>query len=356
MNRNIARLRCAAICVLLGLSSASAALADYADVVLRDGTVLRGDVEEQGGVILLRNAAGEVRLDRAGVARILPLEPPSSRPVVTPAGPESQPGEPQSGAPSVENGPVDGELEAPAEITERDIQRIRLSEMDHEAEPERVRVSFSRAGDEAPLEDVVLAEIAEMEEPEPQWRDVLTRGRPHEKLAVILEATGLKYADRIELRSETRVFDDYRKRVLPNVIKGCGRSGCHSGEDARVFRLPEGSRASESYTFVSFLILDGLRTKDGLLIDHEFPGHSILAQYLLARDEAETPHPEVERGRVAPVFNSRRDRRYQELIDWIASLRDVRPDYGLEYALPDWTNQRPDALENPKKVEAGAPD
>lgn len=346
-----------ALCVAAGLLSAAPLAADYADVVLRDGTVLRGDVEQQGGVIVLHTLVGDVRFPSDRVVRILPVSaPPAAPPASEPATPSS------ASAPATEPAgeSVPEGLAPPPRISPRDINRIRLGEINVGGEPERVRVTFTRRDDQPLLEDVVSAEIAAMEAPDPRWRETLARGRPHEKLAVILAATGLKHADRIELRGETRVFDRFRKRVLPYVNKGCARSGCHSGPEARVFRLPDGSRASESYAFVTFLILDSLRTPDGFLIDREFPAHSILAQFMLARDVAEVPHPEVERGRVAPVFHSRRDRRYEELIDWIASLRDERPDYGLEYRLPEWATVKP-AAEPPPGVapasgENAAPD
>ncbi|RMF74302.1 MAG: hypothetical protein D6744_14650 [Planctomycetota bacterium] len=337
-----------AICIAAGLLGIAPVVADYADVVLHDGTILRGDVEQQGGIVVLHTLVGDVRFPADRVIRILPIAASSA---LSAASAPATPTPTSTPAENAASEPASTGLTPPPKITPRDINRIRLGEMDVQGEPERVRVTFTRRDDQPLLEDVVSAEIAAMEAPDPRWRETLARGRPHEKLAVILAATGLKHADRIELRGETRVFDRFRKRVLPYVNKGCARAGCHIGPEARVFRLPDGSRASDSYAFVTFLILDSLRTRDGFLIDREFPAHSILAQFMLARDVAEVPHPEVERGRVAPVFHSRRDRRYEELIDWIASLRDQRPDYGLEYRLPEWATAEPAAAEASPNAE-----
>lgn len=239
-------------------------------------------------------------------------------------------------------------LAAPALLSEADINYLKLAEYPRTGAAERVVVAFPRDANGQSAVDLAMAEIRESPTLDPAALDVLTNGAPHEKLQVILYATGMKYADRIVVRSQPAVFAEFRRRVLPRVMQSCGRSGCHSGGDAGYFRLPEGARSTDGFVYGSLLVLDRVNTKDGAVIDRQVPRESLLVRYLLPESQGGLAHPQVPNGRVMPAFESRNDPRYRAIVDWIASLRSPAPDYELEWEQPDWLAElaamRPDPL------------
>jgi hypothetical protein len=399
----------------LGLTPA---LAELAKVHLKNGIVMRGDVELSESEALIRNAAGVVCCPRAEVDRIewleeaatvranymrrfwalkpddvgghfelarwlverrffdqgreqcayvLKLDPDHAQarlllekiaqqspttqdapPADQDVGKPGEPGEPTS-APAVKGG-----LEPAPLLSDRDILRLKLSELTLDGTPERVNLRFLRARSERDLVDLVRQEMRSAPDYDPDWDGVLERGRPYEKLPVILKATGLKYADRIELRSDPEVFATYRRRVLPIVLRGCARGGCHGGADARSFRLSAGSQSSDGFVYTSFALLDEMQTAAGPMIDRTLPEDSALIRYLLPAEEGQPSHPPVEQGRVMPVLRNTRDPRYQMLVEWIDALRSPHPDYELEYVFPAWFEEpsRPaDAQGEPDAIE-----
>ncbi len=335
------RPRRAAIGLAIALCGAGLALADLADVHLKSGLRLRGDVTTTDDEVIVRNSAGEVRLPRADVIRIVPVETPVSQPATQAA--ESAPsGEtrtptrkreaPAEGQPSEGRG--EQLLPAPA-VSKADIQRLRLREMMLNEPAEKVRVQFEKKGRQRDLPTEVLEELRKRVDFRPPWEDVLTRGQPYEKLQLILRLTGIKYADRIVIDSDPEVFAVFRKRVLPLVDQNCGRSGCHAGTAARVFRFPIGSRTSDSYAYTTFVLLDQMQSRDGPVIDRSQPDYSVLLHYLLPQEATNRGHPPVGRG---PSFKAgirgQDDPQYAMIADWIGSLVVPRPDYGLEYKNP----------------------
>lgn len=396
------------------------AMAELAKLHLKNGTVMRGEVELSESEALVRNVAGVVRCPRAEVDRIewlsdaqtvqghymrrfwalqpddvgghfelaqwlverrffdqgrkqctyvLELDPNHEQarlllekiaqqsPTTQDAPPFDQdvgePGEPTS-APATGSGP-----EPPPLLSDRDILRLKLSELRLDGPPERLNLRFLRSRSERDLVDIVRQEMRQAPDYDPDWDQTLEKGRPYEKLPVILKATGLKYADRIELRSHPEVFMTYRRRVLPMVQRGCVRAGCHGGPDARAFRFPEGAQASDGFVYTSFALLDEMQTAGGPMIDRALPEESALIRYLLPAEEGQPSHPPVEQGRVLPVLRSTRDPRYQTLVQWISSLRSPHPDYELEYVFPEWPEgpSRPaDVGDEADATEATAPE
>ncbi len=396
---------------LLGLIALSLcltpAIAELAKIHLKDGTVMRGNVELSESEALIRNEAGVVRWPRAQVDRIewleeaqtvqanymrrfwalkpddteghfelaqwlverrlfaqarrqcahvLKLDPKHEQATQLLQKVEQQSAEAEDAKPadqaavkpgeSPSSRPADQGVEPPAPLSPRDILRLKLSELALDGPPERLNVRFLRSRNERDLVDLVRQEMRQAPDYDPDWDQTLEKGRPYEKLPIILKATGLKYADRIELRSHPEVFTTYRRRVLPMVMRSCVRAGCHGGPEAAAFRFPEGSQTSDGFVYTSFVILDEMKTAASPMIDRALPEDSALIRYMLPAEEGQPSHPPVERGRVAPVLRSTRDPRYQMLVEWISSLRSPHPDYELEYAFPTWfepLSRRPDA-------------
>ena len=327
------------------LGSVVVSVAELAEVYLKNGLKLRGDVTTVGDEVVLRNAAGELRLPVADVERVVPVRPTSapaatqpatapSRP--TPAGGDAAPAsEPTAdrGAPAEEPEP---EALPPAPVlSERDIQRLKMLELTLDGPAEVVRVRFKRKGRRADLPEQVLEELRRRPDFEPEWEQVLRRGRAYEKLQLILRETGMKYADRIEIQSDPEVFARYRRRMLPLINRTCGRSGCHFGKTARAFRFPLGSMSSDAHAYTTFVLLDQMETRHGPLIDRTVPNESVLLGYMLPQEQNEQPHPEVGRGPpFKPALRSAEDELYTEVLDWLNYLIVPPPDYGLEYENP----------------------
>jgi len=396
--------------VLCGISAVASwlapAVAEMAKVHVKDGTVMRGDVELTETAALVRNVAGQVDCPRERVDRVEWLEPAktvqgdymrrfwelapddvrghaalaewlveqkASEPArkqceyVLRLEPNHQAvkallqkveeeltGRPEGEQPREERAaqeageeaggedqgkppppPYEG-VEPPPPLSPRDILKLKLSELELDGPPERLNARFRKPRGERDLEDLVREEMGAAADYDPDWAWALERGRPYEKLQVILKATGLKYADRIEIRGHPRVFSTYRQRVLPLVVKSCLRSGCHGGRTAHAFRFPTGSQSSDEFVYTSFVFLDAMQTAAGPMIDRALPGQSALVRYMLPAEEGREVHPPVKEGRVTPALRGTRDHRYQPLVDWISSLRSPHPDYELEYTFPAW--------------------
>ena len=250
--------------------------------------------------------------------------------------------------------PADQGVEPPPPLSPDDVLRLKLSELALDGPPERLNLRFLRSRSERDLVDLVRQEMRQAPDYDPDWDQTLEKCRPFEKLPIILKATGLKYADRIELRSHPEVFTTYRRRVLPMVMRSCVRAGCHGAPNAHTFRFPEGSQTSDGFVYTSFVLLDEMQTAAGPMIDRALPEDSALIRYMLPAEEGQPSHPPVERGRVMPVLRSTRDPRYQMLVEWISSLRSPHPDYQLEYVFPEWlkgSSQPPAVGDEPGATE-----
>src|SRR5262249_13058938 len=159
----------------------------------------------------------------------------------------------------------------------RDILRLKLYEYPLDGEPQKVGVEFPRKRGEANVEDLVAKDIHAGVEPEdPKWEQKLSKGRPPEKLQLILKTTALKYADRIDIRGDPECFSAFRRKVLPLVTQGCIKSGCHGGNATHVWRLPAGLQSGDEYAYTSFYILDQIQTPIGPMIDRTVPERSAL--------------------------------------------------------------------------------
>lgn len=361
-----------AVCALAFGLAAHAAEAASARVLLKDGTWLRGDVVEADDGVWLSNAAGRTRLARDEIEKIEYLDaappPPTTKPAQPKEPPQTQPqNEPnkcwvQNGdAPTTQEAEPEAPekeattrprgMEIPPLLDARDINRLRLYELtfvrgglgEHDPlpMPEDVQVRFVNPRGEPDLEQLVRADIAKMPAPPPGWEQVLEHGKPLARLGLILRTTGMRYADRIEIRSDPEVFATFRKRVLPLVTKDCARSGCHSGPGAQALRFPTAPATGEAFAYTAFLILSTQRTRVGPLINRTLPDESALLTFMLPAEALPTNlsdhvHPPLKRGRFTPPLQSARDAEYAAIRQWIATLRNPAPEYQLEYRFPGW--------------------
>lgn len=229
---------------------------------------------------------------------------------------------------------------APPKLSDRDILRLKLHEFPLEGEPDKLTVRFTMGDERKSVEDLVLAQLADDPIADPTWSKLLRSGTPPERLQVVLAATGMKYLDRIVLQGDPRVFDDYRRNVVPLLTRGCLRSGCHGGSTAQVFRFPVASPSSDAYLYTSFYILDQIDTADGPLINRAVPESSVLLAYMLPPTADGPKHPPVEHDKLNPAIPKQDSAEHKAILDWLSSLRIDRQ-YQLEYSPPDWLKPRP---------------
>lgn len=306
----------AALLVLIASTGLAAQSTSFHGTLhLRDGCPLRGQITETPDGFVLANLAGQILVPTASVERVVRhAVAAASQPTSGPADPEpaTQPAVARERR-ILENFP---------RLSASDVKRLKLAELQLDP-PERVQVRLLRTPEGSPVE-ILQARDESFTPPED----------PVSQAAAVYEHSGDEFLDQISLRGETRAFRTFRRGVLPVVIRGCARAGCHGGPTAHTFRLPSGK--SEADAYATFVILNEVEGTAGPLLHRERPADSVLLDYLLPPEEASSTHPEVPRGRVMPQFKDRADKEYELVLDWIRTLHRPRPDYGLEAELPAW--------------------
>lgn len=345
------------------------AFAEMGTILFKDGTKVRGDITEAASEVKLSTPFGERRYMRDKILRIdydgidtptdepsttQPVAKPSSRPANRPPRDEGQrtaepgngkDGDDKEGGPTSRQSHIKG-LAPPPPLSTRDITRLKLSEYPLDGDPQPVNVEFTKKRGEAAIESLVSKFLADNKSDERDWEKILEKGQPAEKLQLILRATGLKHADRINIRGDTETFGDFRKKVLPIVMRGCGRSGCHGGNAGYYFRFPTGAQSADDFVYTAFYILDTINTPKGPMIDRDLPEESALLKYLVAPSDGGPPvHSVLKNAKIVPAIESRDSREYRQIIDWISSLRVPKPEYNVNYAAPEWLLKLQDRVE-----------
>lgn len=372
----------------LALSVSLPAFADMGTVLFKDGTKVRGDITEAANEIKLSTPFGERRYSRDKILRIdydgidTPTdEPIATQPVAKPsARPANRPPRDDGKKPSELGDAKNGDeketgatsrpshikgLTPPPPLNTRDITRLKLSEYPLDGEPQPVNVEFTKKRGEPTIESLVSKFLTDNKSDERDWEKILEKGQPAEKLQLILRTTGLKHADRINIRGDTETFGDFRKKVLPIVMRGCGRSGCHGGNAGYYFRFPTGAQSADDFVYTAFYILDSINTPKGPMIDRDLPEESALLKYLVAPPDGGPPvHSVIKNTKIVPAIESRESREYRQIIDWISSLRVPKPEYKVNYAAPEWLLKLQDRVESeetetpsidPKKAPTSRP-
>lgn len=383
--------------VLLGAVVVSA---EPAEVMLTDGSVLRGDVEQTEAGVRLTNLAGTLEVPDARIDRVMPVETPAdlaaaaemrraglgatdfrghfalaawlfdhgaddlaakqarralaidpqdahaqallsaaerglaavtSREAfaplarLTPPPPEDE----LAAEPVEEPGPAGDQPPPAITLTDEEINRVKFAEMTSAGGSDlRLRARRGGATLEATQEQIAAALL--QIDPDGHLLQDYNVADVAEKVLILREHTGLRFADAIMIVGDPQPMAEFRTEVLPLVRQGCLGMGCHNTTGpAAVFRLPRGAPTAEPIAYATFVTLDELETADGPLIDRAAPAESPLLGYLLPADVSPVPHPPLERGRqITPVLEGVDDPRYETLREWIDSL--ASPDDELE--------------------------
>lgn len=236
-------------------------------------------------------------------------------------------------------------------LTPRDINLIRVFEFDF-AEPSRLRIqseTMRRLLDRYVGHEALPAT--------PEARAELLRAPDIEQLETLFRVQARDLYPEVEVLTNPpavrRFRDDVHRAWLLN---SCAASKCHGGEDAGRFVLLDRAPQSDETIYTNLYIVDRFRLDDGSpLIDYQRPLLSPLIQLGLPRDASQRPHPIVgeagRRERWSPAFDGPTDKAVEEAIEWIESMFQPRPDYGLVYT-PIRPFERPT---DPTPAPAGPP-
>ncbi len=229
-------------------------------------------------------------------------------------------------------------------LTTAEINRIRYMELrgmrlPEDPAPDRVQVKLPR--------DTIDQFLLEMEG-HPDFRgkrarrEFLKKTAP-QKLHLISQYKGVDYADKVEIKSDPEVFVEFRRQIMPIVLRSCVTSGCHaptneaSPSDFALFNDPKRTPAT---TYANLLVLSEYQRRGSRMVDRGHPEDSLLLCYMLPPKDVkvELRHPgDVE---FKPVFQSRRAPKFRRIQEWISSLKHPATDYGVSLAPP--TEPEPD--------------
>jgi hypothetical protein len=135
----------------------------------------------------------------------------------------------------------------------------------------------------------------------------------------------------VEIQSDPEVFAEFRKHVMPTVIRGCAMAGCHApgSEEETKFSLFKDPKKAANTTYANFIVLNELAVAEFPLINRSQPENSLLLNYLLPIKDVRPAlrHPGKEELR--PLYQSRNAPAFRRIERWIASLKHPKSDYGV---------------------------
>ena len=171
---------------------------------------------------------------------------------------------------------------------------------------------------------------------------ILTKGRPDLRPGV-------------KITTDPASISEFKKSVSNIILQSCGSVGCHGGTKAGTFTLiSPATNANALYT--NFLVLQkyvyNVKNAQHPLVDRDYPVSSLLLQFMLPLDVAETPHPNAPGYKGA--VRTKADPRYVQTYHWIQTLGALPPNYDI-----DLSKIRPPRLRNQRasrrKFYSGSP-
>ncbi len=176
-------------------------------------------------------------------------------------------------------------------------------------------------------------------------RAAFHRKPPAEILRTMFELRARPFYGRFKVMTLPDSLRRFRDHVNTTwLVNSCATTQCHGGEDAGRLMLYSRNPGAEEAFLTNLLILERFRFPDGRgLIDFAAPERSRLLDMGLPRQDAATPHPDVQRW--TPVFRSRDDRRFRQAVEWIGSMHRPRPEHPIEYAPPTGRETGTDPVE-----------
>ncbi|MEM0914801.1 MAG: tetratricopeptide repeat protein [Planctomycetota bacterium] len=170
----------------------------------------------------------------------------------------------------------------------------------------------------------------------PKGRDARNRFRAElgwQQLDKIFEVRARELYPRVRVVQDPPALQDFRGQLNPGYVVGYFRQHFGTGQIPGLYLLRYRPNTAES-AFVNFLSLSNVVYEGDSFIDRDTPRRSLLLQWGLPRADADVPAPPIDGWR--PFFTGLDDPRYEQYADWIDSLYEPMPDYGIEFTPPDF--------------------
>jgi hypothetical protein len=227
----------------------------------------------------------------------------------------------------VHSGPVIMRKVTPEEINRIRFLELRAFRLAATDAPDRVTVKIPKKT----VDDFLL----EMEGHkdflgEPSRRE-FRKLTPPQKLHYIAKYQGDAFIDRVKIESDPEVFLEFRKRILPTVLRGCATSGCHnmSYDESARFGLYKDPKKLNEKIYANFVLLSELQYDGMSVINRTQPDNSLLLTYMLPPKEVKESMRHPGAVELRPIFQTRAAPNYKRIERWIASLRQPAPSYGV---------------------------
>lgn len=242
-------------------------------------------------------------------------------------------------------------------LDEQQINLIRVYEIDLDARP---RVIIDRDTIRRLIEQHAASPLVPNSR---EGREALLRAPDHEVLDLMFRLQARDFYDQVRVLSDPPALRAFRDDINRGwLVNRCAHHGCHGGLDAAAAPVFADTRpTSDPSVYTNFLIIERSRLSTGeQLINYADPERSPLLQIALPRDISLHPHPEVPRGASGrdafrPAFDSPDDRKFRAAVEWVNALYRPRPDYPIDYDLPQPARsssqdpeQPPGSLESPE--------
>jgi hypothetical protein len=227
-----------------------------------------------------------------------------------------------------------------------ELRGMRLTESD---QPDRVTVKVPQA-----VVDEFLTEM----QGEPDFTSEDARREFHKltpplKLHVIAKRKGAAFADKVEIQSDPEVFLEFRKQIMPTILRGCATAGCHAPglEKDTHFSLFKDPKKSPSTTYANFIVLTELAVNDQPVINRPQPENSLLLTYLLPAKDVKPDQRHPGKEELRPLFQSRNALAFRRIERWIRSLNNhPQLDYGVRL-LPASESRDSESAKRPSEPE-----
>jgi len=167
-------------------------------------------------------------------------------------------------------------------------------------------------------------------------------------LRLLFDLRAREMYGKVTIRTDPPALQDFRRIMYPNFVSSYFRRQYASGDEPVLPLLfKRGNETNEVYT--NFYILAQASHNGMPMIDRDRPEESLLLQWALPRDQALYPAPQIPGWR--PFFNGTDDRLFRQYVSVIDKLYQPKPDYGIDYAVPDVRLPQP-----ARAGQAGPPD
>jgi hypothetical protein len=139
--------------------------------------------------------------------------------------------------------------------------------------------------------------------------------------------------DDLIVKNDPLFMREFRGPTWRWISTNCAVTTCHGAEKGKgglkLYNYP-GNNPNVDYT--NFLILDAFHTKSGeQMIRRDDPESSLLLQYSLPSDQAQSHHPK----KIKAAFTSRTAAGYKQTLEWIKGLAGpIHPDYRIKERPP----------------------